>query len=107
MRKLPRIVTVFGRKLPIIQLSSEEIKKAYPDFQQAPQGLWDSCNRKIVINKDFPIEDQFYTLFHELAHASFTFSGVDLVIQPELQEVIVQTVATLTEDVLAQSKALK
>lgn len=107
MRKLPKIVSVFGRKIPVIQLSSEEIKKAYSEFNQAPQGLWDSCNRKIIINKDFPIEDQFYTLLHELGHSSFTFTGLDLIIDPSIQEILVQTVATLIEDVLAQSKALK
>lgn len=107
MKKLPKSVTVFGRKIPVILLTSEEIKNQYPDFNQAPLGLWDSCYRKIVINKDFPIEDQKYTLKHEMAHSSFTFTGIDLIIDPVLQEIIVQTVATLMEDALNQSSSLK
>jgi len=107
MKKLPKNVTIFGRKIPVYSLSSEEIKKLYPEFNQAPQGLWDSCHRKIVINSDFPLLDQKYTLNHEMAHSVMTFVGLDLIIDPSLQEVIVQTMATLIEDALNQSQLLK
>jgi hypothetical protein len=61
MRKLPKNIVVYGRKIPIHSLSSDKIREIYPEFTQAPQGLWDSCRRTIVINSDFNIEDQFYT----------------------------------------------
>lgn len=107
MKKLPKKVTVFGREIPIHNLASDKIKELYPDYQQAPLGLWDSSRRVIIINKDFPLLDQHYTLFHEMGHAMMTFNGLDLIIDPALQEVLVQSMATLIEDVLAQSRSLK
>lgn len=107
MKKLPKSVMIFGRKIPVLTLSSEEIKKLYPDFTHAPQGLWDSCQRTIVINNEFPVQDQGYTLKHEIAHCVMTFVGLDLIIDPNVQEIIVQTMATLLEDVLKQANILK
>ena len=108
MKKLPKSVTVFGRIIPIHNLSSDKIKELYPDFQQAaPLGLWDSSRRVIIINKDFPVIDQAYTLKHEMGHAMMTFIGLDLIIDPSLQEVLVQSMATLMEDVLNQARSLK
>ena len=107
MKKLPKNVSVLGRKIPVLNLTSQKILSLYQEFNQAPQGLWDSCKRVIVINSDFPIEDQFYTLKHELAHVVMTFTGLDLIIHPDIQEVIVQSMATLMEDMLAQSRLIK
>jgi hypothetical protein len=36
-----------------------------------------------------------------------TFIGLDLIIDPSLQEVLVQSMATLMEDVLNQARSLK
>lgn len=107
MKKLPKFIFVFGRKIPIKSVNSKAMLKMYPDYHQAPQGLWDSCKREIVINKDFPIKDQFYTLSHELAHCAKTFVGLDLILDASIQEIIVQTMATLIEDILNQSSKLK
>lgn len=107
MKKLPKSVTVFGREIPIHNLSSDKIRELYPDFPQAPLGLWDSSRRVIIINKEFPLIDQAYTLKHEMGHAMMTFIGLDLIIDPSLQEVLVQSMATLMEDVLNQARSLK
>jgi Zn-dependent peptidase ImmA (M78 family) len=107
MKKIPNSVTIFGRKIPVKNISSKDILKLYPEFTHAPQGLWDSCNRFIVINKDFPLLDQTYTLNHEIAHCVMTFVGLDLVIDQNIQEIIVQSMATLIEDVLNQQKIFK
>ena len=107
MKNLPKSVKVFGRDIPIHNLSSDKIKELYPEFQQAPLGLWDSSRRIIIINKDFPVCDQHYTLFHEMGHSVMTFVGLDLIIDPALQEIIVQSMATLMEDVLKQARSLK
>jgi len=107
MKKLPKSVTIYGRKIPIINIPSEEILKLYPDFNQAPHGLWDSGKRVIVINSDLELLDQRYVLFHEMSHAVNTFNGVELIIGPELQEILVQSNATLIEDVLSQAHIFK
>jgi Zn-dependent peptidase ImmA (M78 family) len=107
MKKLPKSVLIFGRKIPIKNIPGKKIIELYPEFTQPPLGLWDSSKREIIINSDFPIEDQKYTLKHEMAHSSFTFTGIDLIIDPALQEIIVQTVATLIEDILNQAQTLK
>jgi hypothetical protein len=107
MRKLPKSVTIFGRRIPIKNIPSKKIIELYPEFTQSPLGLWDSSKRIIIINSDFPIEDQRYTLFHELGHCVKTFVGLDLILDPSLQEVIVQSFGTLIEDILNQSHVLK
>lgn len=107
MKKLPKSVTVFGRKIPVHTLSSEEIKRLYPDFTNAPQGLWDAGSREIIINSDFHLKDQRYTLLHEISHAVNTFNGIDLIIHPDIIEILVQSNATLLEDVLEQAQILK
>ena len=107
MKKLPKSVTIFGRKIPVKNISSKNILKLYPDFNQAPQGLWDSGNRVIIINSDFPIADQKYTLYHEISHCVNTFVGLDLILDPSLQEIIVQSFATAIEDILKDSTNLK
>lgn len=107
MRKLPKFVTVFGRKIPVICIPSAEIIKTFPEFTQAPHGLWDASNRKIYINSELELIDQHYTLKHEMGHSAMTFTGLDLIIPPEIQEIIVQTMATLLEDALNQGRNLK
>ena len=107
MKKLPKSITILGRTIPIKSLPSDKIKQLYPQFEHAPQGLWDSAERVIVINNQFPIKDQFYTLLHELHHSAFTVVGLDLIINPDLQEILVQTCASVAEDILNQAKGLK
>lgn len=107
MKKLPKHVIIFGRKIPVKNIPSESILQLYPEFTSAPQGLWDAGKREIVINSDFHIKDQRYTLFHEMSHCIMTFVGLDLIIHPEIMEIIVQSSATLTEDILNQSQILK
>lgn len=101
---MPKYVFIFGRKIPIKYLSPAEMLKLYPNpHNSAPAGLWDSPSRTIYLNSDYPRKDQTYTLFHEMGHAVKSFVGLDQLLQPELQEIIVQTFATLIEDVLKQA----
>lgn len=107
MKKLPKSIMIYGRKIPILNISGKKILELYPEFTHPPQGLWDAGLRKIIINSDFHIQDQRYTLLHEISHAVFTFVGLDLILHPEIVEIIVQSQATLIEDVLSQSQVLK
>lgn len=104
---MPKSVVVFGRTIPVKYLSSKDIIKLYPNPNGAPSGLWDSTTRTIYINSDLPRPEQKYTLYHELGHACNTFTGMELILAPEIQEIMVQSYATLIEDILKQSAKLK
>jgi Zn-dependent peptidase ImmA (M78 family) len=103
MKKLPRKITVMGRDIPIKYVS----KKKVGAMIQNAEGIWDSYERCIYINKEAPRNIQLYYIYHEIGHAMKNFVGLDQVIQAEFQEVIVQSYATLIEDILKQSHKLK
>jgi len=107
MKKLPKSVTIFGRKIPIKNIHSKKILELYPEFTHAPHGLWDAGLRHIVINSELHLQDQKYTLLHEISHVVNTFNGIELIINPEIIEILVQSNATLIEDVLSQAHILK
>lgn len=97
------MVEVMGREIPIRYITKSELNQMI----QSAEGIWDTYERAIYINKEAPIKIQKYYIYHEIGHAVKTFTGLDQVILPELQEVIVQSFATLIEDVLRQSAKLK
>jgi hypothetical protein len=105
---MPKTVDIFGRRIPIKYLSPDEMLKLYPNPQgNAAQGLWDSSTRTIYINTDYPKQEQTYTLFHEMGHTVLTWTGLDLILPPEIQEILVQTFATLIEDIVKQAHKFK
>lgn len=103
MKKLPKSVTIMGREIPIKYISKAQLVKMIPNAE----GIWDTYERKIYINKEAPRNIQLYYIYHEIGHALKTIVGLDQVIQAEFQEVIVQSYASLIEDILKQSSKLK
>jgi len=103
MKPLPRKVTVMGRVIPIRYISKAKLNAMFPNAE----GVWDSYERCIFINREAPRNIQLYYIYHEMGHAIKNFIGLDQVIQAEFQEVIVQSYATLIEDILKQSNKLK
>jgi Zn-dependent peptidase ImmA (M78 family) len=99
-KKLPKSVQVFGRKIPIKLVPKEELNS----YIQGAEGIWDTYTRTIYINKEAPLIVQKYYIYHEMGHAIKTFTGLDQILNPELQEIIVQSYATLIEDILKQHK---
>lgn len=105
---MPKYISVFGRKIPIKYVTSPEMLKLYPNPQGiAAMGLWAGDQRTIYINNEYSKREQRYTLFHEVGHSIFTFTGLELILPAEIQEVIVQTFATLLEDILDQAQKFK
>lgn len=105
---MPKSVSVFGRKIPVKYLSAAEMLKLYPNpAGVAPMGLWSSPDRVIYICNEYPKNEQRYTLFHEIGHTVMTFTGLELILPAEMQEVIVQTFATLIEDIVNQVSKFK
>lgn len=103
MKKLPKFVELMGRIIPIKLIAKKELDTMI----NGAEGIWDTYTRTIYINKEAPLIIQKYYVYHEMGHAMKTFTGLDQVILPELQEVIVQSYATLIEDVLKQTSKLK
>lgn len=103
MKKLPSSIEVFGRKIPIKYIDKEELNKMI----QNAEGIWDTYERCIYINKEAPRNIQLYYIYHEMTHAKHNFTGIDQMLPPEFVEIICQCTATLIEDVLNQSSKLK
>lgn len=93
---MPKYVTILGRKIPIKLATREQLDRIIPNAE----GIWDGYNQIIYIYKAAPKHIQKYCLYHEIGHALLTFTGIDQTINPELQEIIVQSYATLIDDIV-------
>lgn len=93
---------ILGRKIPIKLLEKKELDK----YITNAEGIWDTYTRTIYICKTAPKAVQKYYLYHEIGHALKHFVGLDQVISPEVQEIIVQSYATLIEDIVSQRTKL-
>lgn len=100
--KMPQDVEVLGRVLPIKYITKTELNELILNAE----GVWDTYTRCIYINKEAPEKVQLYYIYHEIGHALKTIVGLDQVIAPELQEIIVQSYASLIEDILKQAPKL-
>jgi Zn-dependent peptidase ImmA (M78 family) len=103
MKKLPKSVEVYGRTIPIKYISKEELN----GMIQNAEGIWDSYDRCIYINKEAPRNIQLYYIYHEITHAKHNFTGIDQMLPPEFVEILCQCNATLIEDVVKQAGKLK
>lgn len=103
MKKMPKEVSVMGRKIPILYVS----KKILEDMIKNAEGIWDSYERCIYINKEAPRNIQLYYIYHEITHAMHNFTGIDQMLPPEFVEILCQSNATLIEDALSQAEKLK
>jgi Zn-dependent peptidase ImmA (M78 family) len=100
---MPTSVIVFGRKIPIKYITSKQLSK----FIINAEGIWDTYTRTIYINKEAPVAVQKYYIYHEMGHAVMTFVGLDQIIQAEMQEIIVQSFATMQEEFIKQASLFK
>lgn len=98
---MTKSVVVMGRKIPIKIISQDEMNKFIPHAI----GMWDSGTRTIYLVKESKAE-MLCTLAHEIGHALFTMVGIDQCLAPEMQEIIVQSYATLIEDILKKRTVL-
>jgi Zn-dependent peptidase ImmA (M78 family) len=100
---MPKSLTIFGRNIKVKYLSKNKMDAIIP----GAAGIWESTNQVIFICNEYSKEYQKYTLKHEVGHAIMSLTGLDQVIQAELQEIIVQSYATLIEDILKQASRYK
>lgn len=89
-------VTVFGRKIPIKHLTQAEMDRFIPNAA----GIFDCEKETIYLVKGMSKKFERRVLLHEIGHAVKALTCLDNVIDGALQEIVVQTYATLIEDIL-------
>lgn len=82
---LPKSVTVFGEKFKVIRK---------PLTAEGLAGYCDRSNNTIVVASELITIDAFQTLLHEIGHAVFGRIGLMQAINPELEEIVVESLAT-------------
>jgi Zn-dependent peptidase ImmA (M78 family) len=102
-KTMPKNVSVMGRIIPIKYVTKASMEK----FIKDAEGVWDSYERCIYINREAPRNIQLYYIYHEVTHAMHTFTGIDQMLPNEFVEILCQTSATLIEDILNQSGKMK
>lgn len=103
MKKMPKSIEIMGRVLPIKYIE----KEALNEMIQNAEGIYDTYERGIYINKAAPQKIQKYYIYHETGHAILSFTGLDQVLPAEVQELICQSFATMTEDYMNQYAKFK
>jgi Zn-dependent peptidase ImmA (M78 family) len=101
---MPKNVCVLGEKIPVKIVTQEKMNQLFGHGNA--MGLWASDLKTIFLSKDSNKDENLYTLCHEIGHVLFTKTGLDQVIAPELQEIIVQSYATLILDILKKRTVL-
>jgi Zn-dependent peptidase ImmA (M78 family) len=89
-------VVVLGRKIPIKYCSEARMNQ----WINGAVGIYDSETQSIYLLKTLNRKSMIRTLAHEIGHVVFNLTCLDNVLPLELQEIIVQTYATLIEDIL-------
>lgn len=92
-KKLPKTVTLLGRKFTVMSgLTAEQITGLMPD-KSSPLGAMCYSKRLILIQTHEDPEEELVTFFHECGHAIQYIVGLALVTHPEMAEVWCESMA--------------
>jgi len=97
MKKLPKSVTILGRKYKLKLISGEQITEIAGVLCEACVEL---NTKQIFIVKDLPDDEKIIALFHEIQHISHLVCGVSQVVSPEMQEILCESTAQAFYDLL-------
>jgi Zn-dependent peptidase ImmA (M78 family) len=101
---MPKSVCVLGEKIPVKVVTQEKMDQLFS--HKGAMGLWAPDLKTIFLTKESNKEENLYTLCHEIGHVLFTKVGFDQILASELQELIVQSYATLILDILKKRTVL-
>jgi hypothetical protein len=100
--KIPKSVTILGRKFKVHNnLTPEQMKKYVPE---CPLGAMNYSEKLIAIQAHKCKEEQFVTYFHECCHAAQYISGLNMTINHEMAEVWCEATANMMIDVFKSLK---
>ena len=95
--KIPKTVTILGRKFALKQASQEVID----EYAGSPvEACVDIENSIILVRKDISDNDKILAIFHEAHHIAHYISGVSQVVSPEIQEIICEISSQAIADLL-------
>ena len=92
--KLPRSITLLGRKVKIVEKTDLELDGDECD------GLFDANGPTVFIDITLEPDKKFKILCHECAHAYLSFLGMDQTLNKREVETVCNTVAMLVEDIV-------
>jgi hypothetical protein len=104
MKKLPKSVSILGRKFKLKLDSQENIIKV---AGAQCEGCVDFNTNTIHVWKDLSPADQMLTIFHETQHISHLVSGLSQVTSPEVQEIICESTAQAFFDLIKSLNGMK
>ncbi len=88
--RFPKSVTILGRKFAVKLVTTEKLIAV---TGQRSVGALDFSGKTIYILKDLSRDEQFLTLYHEVAHAVQSTVGLDQITSPELAEIWCESMA--------------
>jgi Zn-dependent peptidase ImmA (M78 family) len=104
MKKIPKSVTIFGRKYKLKIVSQQKII-------QIAGSLCEACvefdSKSIFVVKDLPDDEKLIAILHEIQHISHHTCGISQVISPEMQEILCESTAQAFYDLLRSLNGLK
>lgn len=88
-----REVTILGRTFKVKRMSEAEIKKAV-GREYTPEAALHYHKRTILIKKGMTSHEERLALYHEVCHAIMRTTGISQVINPDVQEIICESMAS-------------
>lgn len=94
--KIPKTVTILGRKFTVKVISKEVIEK---EIGTGVMGGMNYTKKSILISNNMSKEDMYITYLHEVCHVGMYVTGLNQVIPSEMQEILCETLANTFFDV--------
>lgn len=88
--KIPKSVTILGRKFTVKVVTKEYIEK---EIGLGTMGGMNYTKKLILISNNMSKEDMYITYLHEICHVGMYVVGLNQVIASEIQELLCETLA--------------
>lgn len=93
--KIPKSVTILGRKFTVKVVSKEYIEK---EIGPGVMGGMNYTKKSILVSNNMSREDMYITYLHEICHVGMYVAGLNQVIPSDIQELLCETLANTFYD---------
>lgn len=93
--KIPKSVTILGRKFTVKVVSKEYIEKEIGPGVMAGMNY---TKKSILVSNNMSREDMYITYLHEICHVGMYVAGLNQVIPSDIQELLCETLANTFYD---------